>query len=419
MFKNKKVLIAVIAIVAVLFLACLVSSVLAFVYIRSKTKTEETNNISETTESTSQHSSSTTSTSTITSTTLNNNNGNNSGTDIIFVRRGDLDYNDDDELWIADWDGSNAHSLGITGVYEAYNGPNDEWIYYKKYMQQNKIYLYNLLTDEEREIIENDTAYGSATISEGNTISISPDGEKIVYNVEYFQTVCQEFCDWVDPYPESKQGFYSYDTVTESKTYLGKFLLVANWDSDSEYVYTISGEDYHTWLLGDGSYKINVSTGIATKMDDTASFGDAFYYLEDQNISIKATGETDTGAEINIEKAGTTTLIDEGEWAYIQPAIWPNPVNTLALYEKRTSLADVNAPFEKVLIDLDSLTTSEILIPEVSEEFGHKIQWVNDSMFVIQSTVGDFVDGEKDLILVDTETGDRTQITDFGDVDFK
>lgn len=336
---------------------------------------------------------------------------------IVFVRRGEDSDMTDDTLWIADWDGDNARSLGITNVVEAINGTNHEWILYTSYSDRYSIFLYNIVTEETKTISIPELPDATPTIGQENNFTISPNGEIFTYSISYVSETCFDICPVIDPYPASKTGHYAYHLDTDITVYLGNFLLVANWDSSSENIYTLHGADYHGYNLSDGAYKINVTNGTATKMDDNESFGDSFYYLEDQNIKIKFTGETDTGGQMDVIKDGITTTIDSGDWAYLQPFIDLSPSKNRLVYIQRTG--GVNSPYRRIMLNLNTLATTPVLEPGVDEQFGNLNYWVNDSYFVTQSTIGDWVTGDKDLVLVNVTTGERTMITDFGDVDFK
>lgn len=333
---------------------------------------------------------------------------------VVFIREFNENTDDDNELWISNYDGTDMKSLGIKNVTEAYNGNSNGWIYYQTGNALNNIHSYNLNTDEQKDIVEPEP-YANMEY-----VSVPRKGDVIVYRVRYHKKDEEGLPVMVDPYPNAYEGYFSYNIESDKKVYLGNFTGIGGWDKEATFFYiSDQGFVYHEYDLSKGFYKINIITGEAQFLENKEKDCDVKYYLEEENNSfIFRCGEGE-GSQLIVNKSGDIKLIENVETADIQPiSIWFSPNRNYAIYIKAHYWEMWEGHFyDLILLDLSDLTTKALMLPEGYESY-QTLFWLDDNEFITLFEKGDIPAENRDLVLVNIDTGEKKQITSFGDIGF-
>lgn len=333
---------------------------------------------------------------------------------IVFIREFDDDTSEDNELWISNWDGTEMESLGIKGVIKSYNGNSNGWIYYQKRGTVNAIHAYNLISSEQKVLEDSEP---SAHIE---YVSVPRKGDIIVYRVNYYGTDEEDLEVWLDPYPESKAGYHSYNIESEESVYLGNFRGMGGWDSDSAFFYISDvGLKYHEYDLTKGYYKIDVVTGEAYFLEEKVKECDVKYYMEEKDLAFIYRCGEGNGSRLIVEKDGVEEIIEDVETADIQPnSLWISPNRDYAVYIKAHHWEMYEGHYyDLILLNLSDLTTTALMLPEGSESYVNVI-WLDESQFVTLLAKGEIPAEERDLVLVNIETNEKKQITSTGDISY-
>lgn len=345
---------------------------------------------------------------------------------IFFIRLMDRDIASDDELWVSDWNGDNAKTLGIKNVNEVINGPNKKWIIFTKHNEVNRIYALNLSNSSIKTITEEDIPdQAIGYVNGNNSVRISPDENKLVYKVFFLsKSDCGEGgCADYDGYPSRKAGYYSYDLNTNTKKYLGSFDFINNWSTDSTYIFSSSGNNYHEYNYGGKSFRVNINTGEYNLLDTKSStLGQYNYFNGNKKTSLDMSGSINVLTFYN----GTSSIVLEtGPFAEVQPMYTQNISydHKYAVYMKRFEMVGSGSPrYQYMLINLTSGTKSILSKPAAKEDYETPVTWTKDKLLIVPMIKNyDYVNFsntklDKDLYYIDVESGVRTQITKFGDI---
>lgn len=273
---------------------------------------------------------------------------------------------------------------------------------------------HNIYTEEEVKI-EFDKVEGA--IADPYWYSISSDGRFGIIDLSYLGTTGFE-PSVIDPYPDGKKGYYIYNFLDETLTYVGDASYILNWDKDSTSFYIISGYNYHEEAdLSQGHYKVDVTSGEATLIKEIKNPFDVDYveyYLDDVKIRETASFQSYGSYQITIYEDGEETEVENRAVERTisrnyHGEIYISPDHDYIIYprEYKESL------IEFVLVDLESKEKRVILHPSDREYLGI-VRWVNDNHFIVGVHSSEEGVSEGDLMLVNIHTGDTTILTNDG-----
>lgn len=340
---------------------------------------------------------------------------------LFFIRE-----DEENEIWISDWDGSNQKGLGIDHVYYVANGFSDRWLFYAK---SNSMFAYNLLEDkiEEVKIYEDENIKG--VLYAGNyPFVVSDDGKVAVYGLYYQRTICKSeeiesptACPLTQediPSSVPKEGYYAYHADTKETFYLadwqsGLNLIFYNWDKDPKYLYSRVYLDdermdeylYYKFDLYNGERNLMFSYGIDADLK--------LYFIDDTILQFSYP----SGNPLVVKKDGEEKIIEAKSSNVVQSRTWISPDRKKVIYVKDQGLAeDGSALNHRFVLNLDTLKTERILEARNLYTFGHENMWVNDDYFVTEVIKSSEVNPITDLILVNVRTGESKEITSSGEI---
>lgn len=405
--KNKKKLWVLIFLALVLLIG--VAGLVFILFYKNKDKDNSSNqNTSTTTSINSTNSTGTNSQTTSTPSGL-------SYTSPVYFLRREMN----NELWVVESDGSNPVSLNVDNVNRVVNGLKESWVYFVATEGEDnefKLRGLNISTYEVVDLTPKSTVDGSPYIQ---AIYTSPDGNVLVYDVQYRQKVCVEICSEIDPYPTEKNGYFAYNISTKKTTYLGDFFIVRNWDKDSKHLYAQEAITYHEYVRTTGTNKINVETGDATFMDVEEGF-DSFSYIEEKGIKMKVRSVVSPSlSRLTVMKDGVEKEIDTGSFADIQPHLYISPDRNKFIYQKIDHRFNGRAFYKWVIVDLNTLEKKDILLPE-GDNYLLRPFWVSADRFIIINLHYDKdqdKETESKLWIVNAANFTKKELVSFSDVD--
>lgn len=341
---------------------------------------------------------------------------------IAYIREGDTATNADNRVFLLDLDTNSSSEIDLDSVTSVFNQPTGRWFAYFDEDRLPKVY-----DKHTGDTFTVDIATMEGTkpqFAQGNTVMFSPDGEKFTYSLIYQDTKsCNQMCPEIDLYPDILSGYYSYDIIEETSTYLGKFLLPSNWDSTSQYLYLSNGEDYHEYELADGVFKVDVTNGKVVRVRDYTSeaFGTIYAYSDIQDkfayMHINTVlGEYDS-VDMRIEEAGNYETIDSSDWSVIQPHIHVSNDHAYFVHRRRSSYPNNSANFQLILVNFATNERSVLTTPGTNDT-DQFINWSGNNLIYSRANEGtqDLTARTRDLYMINVETGIVTRLTKSGDI---
>ncbi|MDD3648236.1 MAG: hypothetical protein PHS44_07125 [Candidatus Dojkabacteria bacterium] len=327
---------------------------------------------------------------------------------IVYIRE-DLD----NELWIADWNGENAWGLGIKKVIAAQNGFNRDSIVYKLSIEKDqlieRLYLFDLKTKKSVEF----PYYEDDQLISGHAeFVVSPDGNYVIYELEYRNKNCKFITEgqetgWEcgEPFDEKDipegaplAGDYAYDVKTHESKYISSSglldLTFYNWNKSSSLFYSSyyyckvkqcdSMKVYEFDIAGMFESDLSESTIVSEKHsnDETKYIlqGLIFRFHE-----ITESDSEDTDFSLTVQKEGGEDVkqLDTG---FLQHWMWISPNQKYALYKKSDDVSELRMN-DLYAIDLETLGVRLVYKSTVDKE-AKSVQWVNDGNFVVETDAG-------------------------------
>lgn len=335
---------------------------------------------------------------------------------VFYIKDSDTDDNEDNELWAMDVNGDNKVSVGVTGVIDVYHRPGTQWVLFRTFRDTgswgSRFWIFNYVLGELKEMLEPNTDDYTSSIDFSGLDAVSPAGMHVLYNVNFFEATPEfDLPEEYDPYPDRKVGYYAYDLASDTEQYLGNFLTISGWDEGAENVYITNGYDYHEYEFADKIYKINVSTGASTFVEDADAFSYWVYRFEELGTDLIHWGDTTEGSKVIFREGGSETDVDTGDWADLQPHTWTSPDRSEAVYRKEHHYTEGIPYFSLRLVDTSTGDVSTILDPGADENFNNMV-WVDNENVVVYRTVGDFPDQDRNIVKINVNTGVKTDLTD-------
>jgi hypothetical protein len=336
------------------------------------------------------------------------------------------------EMWIYDFESDSARKTTIDNVDGVYSNRESRWIVVVQNPEIDSTPIAFRIYDKETDQIvrsipipEDDEVM--ASVSSNNSIVISPDGNKLVYKMFYYSREgCYEMCPEVDPYPKFKNGYYSYDIENDNSVFLGEFILISNWDLDSNHVYVSGGDKYHEYDLTGGLHKIDVNTGASTLEVPSSTFDTrSEFFLSVNKSNYDGTylytdaDSSPSYSSMNLLKEGKKKVLSEKGFADIQPHTFLSPDHSHAIYFDIHNYIDGRRYQKPILIDIQNQTIRETVVPELQRDSVRNVLWISDNEFVYtlssDNDPDNYEDNTSDLFKMNIDTNEIVRLTEFED----
>lgn len=307
--------------------------------------------------------------------------------------------NSSSEAWLLDLASNQTSKLDLPQFASVFKYPKSPLVFFTQLNNENTISVKNLLTDEVKQyqVIN----HPNPEVREGVTINglneISPDGKRVIYSV-FFSKACPPIdleslppgfeggfgpCE-PDPDPNLPGGYYLYDFVSQSNTYLGGVALVSLWDLEDQKLY------FNDIDRNQGLKVLDLETKEVKLFDRAQTFGYGAFPMLKSNFLVKVEGET--GDVVGQQSTsilsltdlsnGSKKILDSGRWADIQPFASVAPDESKFLY-LRTKLDGQGRAFGSLhLYELSTGKLEQVTPDSFVNSYSIHGYWLDNNNFI-------------------------------------
>lgn len=355
-------------------------------------------------------------------------------TEFLFTKDPNQDVAYDLQAWLLPLDGE-AQQIFLPDFSVAYKYPKSQKIFFTKTAANGQadgsIFVKDLATNETKqyELIKHPKEEVNESLNISNLDSIAPDDSMMVYSV-YFSQACPPItiepgfeggfgpCE-PDPDPNLKAGYYLYDFVSKTNTYIGEVVIPSVWDMENKKFY------YNTLDYQNNGLKvIDLATKQISMFDKAVTFGYGAYPLLKSNFIVKIEGQTgDVAGQESSSVLGlynVTTkekkVLDSGRWAAIQPFASIAPDESKFLYIRSTLDSQGRAVYSLHSYDFKSGKTKKVTPDSMTSSYSIYGSWIDENNFVtiVNETGSNYNSGKNYLVKIDLISEQVTKLTDDG-----